>query len=124
MSKEIQVDAQVIQRQAERGLGVAIRKGQLPAGGIRGVGSDTRTDLDRGGDNTLVSPTTYASKTARTSCSATVVRNIKGETGMFEPDRLAGHLSGGSGRQRVEGGCPPLRGVRRLGCSEAGAAPI
>jgi hypothetical protein len=56
LSKGIQMDAQEMVRRAERGVGLAIRKGQAE-GTIRSRGDDTRTDLS--GHNTLVSPTAF-----------------------------------------------------------------
>jgi hypothetical protein len=56
LGKDAVFSATEIVRRAERGIGVAIRRGQ-EAGQIRKKGDDTRTDLrDQGADDTLVSP--------------------------------------------------------------------
>lgn len=58
LGKDAQLSAQEIVRRAERGIGVAIRKGQA-AGIIRKRGDDARTDLDR--ETNLVSAKSYFS---------------------------------------------------------------
>jgi hypothetical protein len=61
LGKDAELAAGEIVRRADRGMGVAIRRGQQ-AGAIRARGSDTRTDLpDRPVNDRLVSPTVYAS---------------------------------------------------------------
>jgi hypothetical protein len=61
LAEDIQLDALEMVRRAERGIGVSIRNGQA-AGEIRKPGDDTRVDLDRGVNNALVSPTSFASR--------------------------------------------------------------
>lgn len=58
LGKDAQLAAAEIVRRAERGMGIAIRRGQ-EAGEIRRKGDDTRTDLDR--ETNLVSPRSYFS---------------------------------------------------------------
>ena len=60
LGREIELDAAEMVRRAERGIGVAVRRGQ-EAGTIRKPGDDARTDLtDRVGAPNLVSPSDVA----------------------------------------------------------------
>lgn len=66
LGKDAELSAAELVRRAERGIGLAIRRGQ-DAGEIRKRGDDTRTDLDRVVSDNLVSPHDFVPKSQLTN---------------------------------------------------------
>lgn len=130
LSKEIQLDATEMVRRAERGVGVAIRKGQAD-GMIRRAGSESFTGNQhvRGvvdvSDNTKPSPYQYASRSELTNSSGSIydmtddVTDEEFEQGITEA-KAEGNLSRANVVRKLRGEPAPkpsrpemLRGIRR-----------